>query len=122
MIHRKPRGRRALAEALRTALDAAPSAPHRIEKVAAELGVSRFHLSRVFTAETGISPHQYLLRVRMTQALSRLSRGEPHLSRLALDLGFSSHSHFSMAFRRHFGESQAQVRASLHPMSNIKIP
>ena len=92
---------------------AAPSAPHRIQDVAAEFGVSPFHLSRVFRAETGVSVHQYLLRIRMKEALSRLQAGEPLLSRLALDLGFSSHSHFTETFRRHFGESPAQVRAAL---------
>ncbi|HJQ39538.1 MAG TPA: helix-turn-helix transcriptional regulator, partial [Thermoanaerobaculia bacterium] len=91
--------------------DATPSAAHRIHDIAAECGVSPFHLARVFKAETGISVHQYLLRIRMEQALSRLRDGETQLSRLALDLGFSSHSHFSTSFRRHFGESPAGVRA-----------
>jgi AraC-like DNA-binding protein len=113
MTHRKRRNRRALAEAVKRVIDAAPSAPHRIQHMAAELGVSPFHLSRVFRAEAGISVHQYLLRIRMQQALSKLHAGEAQLSRLALDLGFSSHSHFSTMFRRHFGESPAQVRAAL---------
>ena len=113
MTQCKTRNRRALAEAVQRALMATPSAPHRIPDVAAELGVSPFHLSRVFRAETGTTVHQYLLRIRMKQALSRLHEGEPHLSRLALDLGFSSHSHFTETFRRHFGESPAQVRAAL---------
>ena len=106
------RTRRALAAAVEKVIIAAPNAPHRIHDVAAGFGVSPFHLSRVFRAETGISLHQYLLRLRMNQALSRLHAGEPHLSRLALDLGFSSHSHFSATFRRHFGESPHQVRAA----------
>lgn len=112
MTQRRRANRRALAEAVQRALTAAPSAAHRIQDVAAEFGVSPFHLSRVFRAETGISVHQYLLRIRMKEALSRLHAGEPLLSRLALDLGFSSHSHFTETFRRHFGESPAQVRAA----------
>lgn len=112
MMDRRGSNRRALAEAVKRFLNATPSAPHRIEDVAAEFRVSPFHLSRVFRAETGISVHQYLLRIRMEQALSRLHDGEAHLSRLALELGFSSHSHFSTVFRRHFGESPAQVRAA----------
>jgi AraC-like DNA-binding protein len=35
------------------------------------------------------------------------------LSRLAADLGFSSHSHFTAAFRRHYGNSPAAARAIL---------
>jgi AraC family transcriptional regulator len=111
MMDRKG-NRRALAAAVQRVLDAAPNAPHRIEDLAAEFGVSPFHLSRVFRAETGTSLHQYVLRVRMQQALSRLHDGEAQLSRLALELGFSSHSHFSTVFRRHFGESPNQVRAA----------
>lgn len=112
MTQRKSRNRRELAVAVQSALMAAPNAPHRIADVAAELGVSPFHLARVFRAETGTTVHQYLLRIRMKQALSRLHAGEPHLSRLALDLGFSSHSHFTETFRRHFGESPARLRAA----------
>lgn len=112
MTQRQTRDRRALAEAVQRALMAAPSAQHRIPDVAAELGVSPFHLSRVFRTETGTTVHQYLLRIRMQEALSRL-HNEPRLSRLAHDLGFSSHSHFTETFRRHFGESPAQVRAAL---------
>src|SRR5690349_9833458 len=111
MTYRSRHNRRALADAVKSAIDAAPSAQHRIHDVAAEFGVSPFHLSRVFRAETGTSLHQYLLRIRMERALSRLHEGEAHLSRLALDLGFSSHSHFSTIFRQRFGESPAQARA-----------
>jgi len=94
-------------------MTAAPWAQHRAEDVAAAVGVSQFHLARVFRAETGTSLHQYLLRIRMERALTRLGEGERQLSRLALELGFSSHSHFSAVFRRHFGESPARARAAM---------
>ena len=51
----------------------------------------------------GAPVHQYLLRLRLAVALDRLDGGERNLSALALDLGFSSHSHFTTAFRRHYG-------------------
>ena len=107
------RTRRALAAAVEQIIVAAPSAPHRIQDLADRLGVSPFQLSRFFRAETGASVHQYLLRIRMAHALARLEEGEEDLSRLALDLGFSSHSHFSEVFRRHFGQSPSRVRAGL---------
>jgi AraC-like DNA-binding protein len=100
-------------EAVKRLIVGTPSAPHHLRDLATDVGVSPFHLARIFRADTGESPHQYLLRIRMDRALSRLSLGESDLSRLAHDLGFSSHSHFSTVFRRHFGDTPARVRASL---------
>ena len=45
----------------------------------------------------------------LVDTLHRLDQGERTLSALALDLGFSSHSHFTTAFRRHFGVTPTQV-------------
>src|SRR6185437_8310287 len=104
--------RRALAAAARTRIDAAPGAPNRIRDLAIALGVSPFHLAHVFRAESGLSIHQYVLRVRMRAAVSRLEAGEANISRLALDLGFSSHSHFTAAFQRYVGASPAAVRGT----------
>jgi AraC family transcriptional regulator len=102
--------RRALAAAAQARIDAAPGARHRIRDLATALDVSPFHLAHVFRAVSGLSIHQYLLRVRMRAALSRLEAGEANISRLALDLGFSSHSHFTAVFQRHVGASPAAVR------------
>jgi AraC-like DNA-binding protein len=92
-----------------------PSAPHRIIDLAAVFGISPFHLAHVFRARVGVSVHQYLLRVRLDAALERLRRGEASLSRLAADLGFSSHSHFTAVFRKHFGIAPAEWRATVAP-------
>lgn len=61
------------------------------------------HLERIFRAETGLSVHQYLNELRLRQAAGRLDEGAGNLSSLALDLGFSSQSHFTTAFRARFG-------------------
>jgi AraC-like DNA-binding protein len=56
-----------------------------------------------------VSLHQYLTQLRLARALVEL----PHagdLTSLALDLGFSSHSHFTFAFRRAFGCTPSQFR------------
>jgi AraC-like DNA-binding protein len=46
-------------------------------------------------------------------ALERLDAGERDLTRLALDLGYSSHSHFTDAFRRSFGVTPSTARKLL---------
>ena len=102
----------AIAAAAKRRLAAQLDAPNRIPEIAAELGVSQFHLAHVFQKQTGLSIHRYLQRLRMATALVRLHDGEESLSRLALDLGFSSHSHFTAVFRQHFGKSPSAVRAA----------
>jgi AraC-like DNA-binding protein len=106
--------RRAFVDRARRELASAPGAPHRLPNLANALGMSTFHFARTFRAETGLSVHQYLLRLRMACALRRLSCRDTELSRLALDLGFSSHSHFTATFHREFGVNPAHVRNLFH--------
>jgi AraC-like DNA-binding protein len=105
--------RRSLVDRARRRLAQAPGSPHPLPELAEWLGVSAFHFARVFRAETGLSVHQYLLRLRMAGALRRLSCYKTDLSRLALELGFSSHSHFTATFRKEFGVNPAHVRSML---------
>jgi AraC-like DNA-binding protein len=67
------------------------------------VGVSAFHLARLFRRQTGFSLHGYRTRIRLLQALDRVAEARGALTDLALDLGFSSQSHFTDAFRRAFG-------------------
>jgi AraC-like DNA-binding protein len=77
--------------------------PLRLETIATRLAVTPAHLCRVFRKATGWSIHRYLTHLRLRAALESLASGEEDLSGLACDLGFSSHSHFTEAFRREFG-------------------
>lgn len=78
--------------------------------IAEEMGRSRFHLCRTFKAETGLTLTQYLHKVRIWEALYCLAEGQDDLTELALDLGFSSHSHFTSVFRRVLGTTPSHVR------------
>jgi len=102
----------ALTAAVLRQLQRAPGAPHRLVAIGAELGVSPYHVAHVFREQTGLSVHRYLLRLRLALALDLLAGGAMNLSALALDLGFSSHSHFSSVFRRNTGLSPTGVRAA----------
>jgi len=77
--------------------------------VAAMLGVSAYHLCRVFRAHTGQSLHQHRDQLRLRAALNRLERDED-LTTIGLDVGYSSHSHFTAAFRRAFGVAPSHLR------------
>jgi AraC family transcriptional regulator len=84
-----------------------------LARVAAALDCSVFHLCRSFRRATGLTLHDYREQVRLRLALERLERGECDLSRLALDLGYSSHSHFTAAFHRSFDMPPSAVRKLL---------
>ena len=103
------RQRQRMVERTRELLAAAPGRAHTLATLAREVHSSPFHLTRVFRDELGVPVHQYLMRLRLTLALQRLDEGERTLSALALDLGFSSHSHLTTAFRRHFGVAPSAV-------------
>lgn len=74
---------------------------------------SPFHLCRSFRRATGLTLHAYRDEVRLRRALERLEYGERDLTRLALDFGYSSHSHFTAAFRRTFGTPPSAARKLL---------
>ena len=74
-----------------------------LERLAVLCKTSPFHASRVFRAVTGETVHGYLTRVRLRIALFELRRGAGRLTDIALSTGFSSHSHFTSAFRTEFG-------------------
>jgi AraC family transcriptional regulator len=83
-----------------------------LAELARELGTSPYHLARAFRAETGSSIHQYRIQLRVRAALLRL-REDIDLCSLGLELGFSTHSHFTETFRRVFGMPPRAVRELL---------
>jgi AraC-like DNA-binding protein len=103
--------RRAIARA-REFLMAHAHLPIRLCDVARYAGVSPAYLTSVFRAAEGVPVHRYLMQLRLSRALDELPRS-PDLARLALDLGFSSHSHFTVAFRRAFGCTPSSFRRPL---------
>lgn len=102
-------------EEAKLALHARLDAPPSLAELAAGLGCSPFHLSRSFHAVTGLRMRRYLTRLRAALAADRLRAGDADLTRLALDLGFSDHSHFTHAFRGEWGLSPSALRALFRP-------
>jgi AraC-like DNA-binding protein len=85
-----------------------------LAEIAAEIGVSPVYLTQVFQQVEGMPLYRYQLRLRLARALDLLPRYDD-LTTLGLDLGFSSHSHFTAAFRQTYGrtprEFQGLIRA-----------
>ena len=97
-------------EAVKTYLASRLSERITLDGVARAVHASPFHLARVFQQRTGLPIHRYLTRLRLRASLERLADGASDLTALALELGFSSHSHFTDAFRREFGRRPSDVR------------
>jgi AraC-like DNA-binding protein len=109
-------------EAVKTYLASRLSQPITLDDIARAVYASPFHLARLFQQRTGIPVHRYLTLLRLRAALDQLAAGVDNLTALALELGFSSHSHFAAAFRREFGRTPSDVRRqTLREMSKNLI-
>lgn len=84
--------------------------PIRLDVIAQELGVTGVYLTQSFTRTEGMPLYRYLMHLRLNKALIELPHRES-ITDLALDLGFSSHSHFTAAFRSAFGLTPSEFRA-----------
>jgi AraC-like DNA-binding protein len=84
--------------------------PLTLAEVARTVGVSPFHLSRLVTAAAGVPIHRMILRRRLRDALEMLLDTRESISRIALIVGFASHSHLTDAFRREFGVPPRTLR------------
>ena len=80
-----------------------------LAEIAAEVGVSPVYLTQVFQQVEGMPLYRYQLRLRLARALDVLPRYDD-LTTLSLDLGFSSHSHFSSAFRQTYGRTPKEFQ------------
>ena len=100
-------------EKVRALLATQPTEPWRMESIARAVYCSPFHLARQFRAITGESIARYLLRLRLALALDFIAQGETDLARLAVELGFTHHSHFSARFKSVFGITPTAVRNTL---------
>ena len=82
-----------------------------LAEIGAEVRCSPVYLTQVFQQVEGVPLYRYHLRLRLARALDLLSQYDD-LTSLSLDLGFSSHSHFSSAFRAAYGRSPSEFRQS----------
>lgn len=113
---------RALVDTVRRLLARRFAEPLTLDALAAAGGCSVFHLCRVFRQSTGSPLHRYLRRLRVRAALQALPEPGVELVTLALDVGFSSQSHFTDAFRTEFGVAPARLRRMLRAGDVRSVP
>lgn len=83
-----------------------------LAEIGAEVGVSPVYLTQAFGQVEGVPLYRYQLRLRLARALDLLGRYDD-LTSLGMDLGFSSHSHFSAAFRQAYGRTPAEFQRAV---------
>jgi len=103
--------RQRLVDRVKLVLASDPARRWTLAEIAAEVRGSPVYLTQVFQQVEGLPLYRYQLRLRLARALDLLGQYDD-LTALSVDLGFSSHSHFSAAFRETYGRSPSEFRQS----------
>ncbi|MFZ6862022.1 helix-turn-helix domain-containing protein [Undibacterium sp. Ji67W] len=86
------------------------SAELPIAELAQRAGVSAPHFRRLFLQAMGVTPHRYVLQLRLQRASELLTRTDFSIERIAQDCGFSSQSHLTASFKTAFGVTPARMK------------
>jgi AraC family transcriptional regulator len=77
--------------------------PVQVATLAKIAGRSPFHFSRVFTRSVGVTPHRYIVHLRLKRAVELIRDGEFGLADIALSTGFADQNHLCHWVRRVYG-------------------
>lgn len=94
-------------------IDRDPGDRLSLPALAREARLSPYHFLRTFRHLTGVTPHQYVRRLRLRAAASQLAVGPGRIADVAFDSGFGDVSNFNHAFRTEFGSSPRGYRRAL---------
>ena len=108
--HRRPRSVVSAVEQAKRTMEEWGSKAVSMPALARSLGVAYSYFRKEFRARTGISPRQFLLRIRMQRARRMLGATDDSLKQIADRLGFSSAYHLSSAFKAEFGMAPSHWR------------
>lgn len=84
-----------------------------LESVAKELGVSRYHISHVFSNRFKTGFTDYLNSLRLSRACDLMATEDMSLSTIGMEAGFSSQRTFNRAFQKHYGLSPREYRRQM---------
>ena len=83
--------------------------PIEVAALAALAGRSSFHFSRVFARSVGMTPHRYVVHLRLQAAIQHVRRGRMGLAEIAAETGFADQSHLSRWVRRVHGVTPSEL-------------
>jgi AraC-like DNA-binding protein len=104
-------GRQKLVDRAKLVLSSDLGRRRTLADIAGDVGVSPVYLTQVFQRVEGLPLYRYQLQLRLARALDLLG-DDSDLTGLALDLGFSSYSHFSTAFKGAYGQTPFEFQRS----------
>lgn len=81
-----------------------------LDEVAERFGYSPRNLRRVFSAATSTTPHHYLVKLRLGQAMRALRATEDSVTDIALASGFNDSNYFAYSFKKLTGMSPLRYR------------
>lgn len=93
-----------------------PQLPHSLESMAGLAGLGRSAFSRQFSEAMGLSPIDFLVKTRLFHGAELLRLTDSPVKSVAARVGFASRSHFSRAFREHFGVDPSAYRRERQPL------
>jgi transcriptional regulator GlxA family with amidase domain len=96
-------GTRQAVEKAQSLLEKNMSDPPALVNLAAEVGMSLSNFKKVFPRVCGVPPYAYLRRIRLERAMGLLAQKKMNVTEAALEVGYSSLSHFAKAFTAHYG-------------------
>ena len=79
-----------------------------VEMLMAEVGISRTQLHRKMKEITGISAGGFIRNIRLQQAARLIKEKKQNVTQIAYAVGFNSQTHFSSAFKKHFGMTPSE--------------
>jgi AraC family transcriptional regulator len=72
-----------------------------LRDLSAQVNTSPYHFTRIFKKETGYTPYEYIIKVRINHAKTLLKKTDLLIKEIAFEVGFSSESNFVNSFRSH---------------------
>jgi AraC family transcriptional regulator len=83
-----------------------------IDTLAFQLNMSKFYFLKEFKKATGITPYQYIIKIKLEVAKKLLQKTQKSLVEIALELGFSDQSHFTRTFTKQVGTSPGVFKSN----------
>lgn len=85
-----------------------------VNDIAAQLSICPTTLRNLFQSETGYSPKQYIIRMRMSEAASMINSGYWSITQIAAKVGYYDQKNFSTAYKKYFGYSPSKQKYNYH--------
>lgn len=95
----------------------------RLEDLASEVRLSKYHFTRQFSKSVGMTPANYLRKIRIEKAVQLLHQTEHTVEQIGRIVGFSNGNYFCKVFRKMVGTSPERFRSGedIYPVDQWKL-